>query len=233
MSSPVSYIAQDGIATISMDDGKVNALSNDMLDGLNATFDKAEAAGEVVILTGRPGMFSAGFDLSIIMHGPQKALALMEKGGAFSRRLLTFPTPVICAVSGHAMAMGSYLLLACDYCIGVDGDYKIGMNEVAIGMTMPQAGVDIAEARLAMPYVRRAVNNAEIFNPHSAMAAGFLHSVVTPEDLTTAAQAKAEQLRKLDMTAFAATKLKSVAPLLEILKRAVEADKQADIFKGT
>ena len=233
MSNPVSYTAQNGIATIAMDDGKVNALSNDMLDGLNAAFDKAEAAGEVVIFTGRPNMFSAGFDLSVIMQGPEKALALMEKGGAFSRRLLTFPTPVICAVSGHAMAMGSYLLLACDYCIGIDGDFKIGMNEVAIGMTMPQAGVDIAEARLAMPYVRRAVNNAEIFNPESALAAGFLHSVMPPKDLPTAAQAKAEQLRKLDMTAFAATKLKSVAPLLEILKRAIEADKQADIFKGS
>ena len=233
MTNPVSYTAQDGIVTISMDDGKVNALSNDMLNGLNAAFDKAETAGEVVIFIGRPGMFSAGFDLSIIMQGPEKALALMEKGGAFSRRLLTFPTPVICAVSGHAMAMGSYLLLACDYCIGSDGKFKIGMNEVAIGMTMPQAGVDIAADRLAAPYVRRAVNNAEIFNPESAMAAGFLHSVVMPEDLPAAAQAKAEQLRKLDMTAFAATKLKSVAPLLEILKRAIEADKQADIFKGS
>ncbi|MCF6221325.1 MAG: crotonase/enoyl-CoA hydratase family protein [Robiginitomaculum sp.] len=233
MTSLVTYSTKSGIATIAMDDGKVNALSNDMLDQLNAGFDKAEAAGEVVVFTGRQGMFCAGFDLNIMMQGPEKVLALMEKGGAFSRRLLTFPTPVICAVNGHAMAMGSYLLLACDYCIGVEGNFKIGMNEVAIGMTMPQAGVDIAEARLAAPYVRRAVNNAEIFTPKTALTAGFLHSLVTPNDLQAAAHSKAEQMRKLDMTAFAATKLKSVEPLLDILKHAVEADKQADIFKGT
>ena len=233
MENLVSYKSQDGIATITMDDGKVNALSDAMLDGLNAAFDKAEAAGDVVIFTGRAGMFCAGFDLRIVMQGPQKALALMQKGGTFSRRILTFPTPVICAVSGHAMAMGSYLLLASDYCIAIEGDFKIGMNEVAIGMTMPQAGVDIAEARLAAPYIRRAVNNAEIFDPKGALAAGFVHQLAAPQDLHKTAHAKAAYMRKLDMTAFAATKAKAVKPLLAILARAVEADKQADIFKGT
>ena len=233
MTNPVTYSSKDGIATISMDDGKVNALSNDMLDGLNAAFDKAEAAGEVVIFTGRTGMFCAGFDLSIMMQGPEKVLALMTKGGAFSQRILTFPTPAICAVSGHAMAMAALILLSSDYCIGIEGKIKTGMNEVAIGMTMPQAAVEIAKARLAPPYYRRAINNAEIFNPQTAMAAGFLHNFVAPEDLAASAQDKAEQMRKLDMVAFAATKLKSVQPLLDMLKRAHALDKQSDIFKGT
>ena len=232
-SSPVTYTAKDGIATITMDDGKVNALSNDMLDALNGAFDKAQAAGEVVILTGRTGMFCAGFDLSIMMQGPEKVLALMGKGGTFSRRILTFPTPVICAVSGHAMAMAALVLLSCDYCIGIEGEIKTGMNEVAIGMTMPQAGVEIARARLALPYYRRVINNAEILDPAAAMAAGFLHEVVAAEDLLTTAQAAAKQMRKLDMTAFAATKMKSVQPLLDKLKRANTLDKQANIFKGT
>jgi enoyl-CoA hydratase len=233
MSKPVTYSPKDGIATITMDDGKVNALSNDMLDGLNAAFDKAEAAGEVVIFTGREGMFCAGFDLTIMMQGPKKVLALMSKGGAFSRRILTFPTPVICAVSGHAMAMAALVLLSSDYCIGIEGEVKIGMNEVAIGMTMPQAGVEIASARLAQTYYRRVINNAEILDPQSAMAAGFLQKIVAPEDLLTTAQSIAEQMRKLDMTAFAATKMKSVMPLLDKLVRANVLDKQADIFKGT
>ena len=232
-SSPVTYISQDGIATITMDDGKVNALSNDMLDALNAAFDKAEAVGEVVIFTGRTGMFCAGFDLTIMMQGPEKVLALMTKGGAFSRRILTFPTPVICAVSGHAMAMAALVLLSSDYCIGIEGKVKTGMNEVAIGMTMPQAAVEIATARLAPPYYRRAINNAETFNPQTAMTAGFLHTIVAPENLMASAQDKAEQMRKLDMTAFAATKMKSVQPLLDNLKHANVLDKQSDIFKGT
>lgn len=233
MTNPVTYSSNGGIATITMDDGKVNALSNGMLDALNAAFDKAEAAGEVVIFTGRAGMFCAGFDLTIMMQGPEKVLALMTKGGAFSRRILTFPTPVICAVSGHAMAMAALILLSSDYCIGIEGNIKIGMNEVAIGMTMPQAGVEIARARLAPPYYRRAINNAETFDPQIAMAAGFLHKVVAPENLLTTAQNTAEQMRKLDMTAFAATKMKSVQPLLDNLKRANALDKQSDIFKGT
>ncbi len=233
MTNPVTYSSQDGIATITMDDGKVNALSDNMLDGLNAAFDKAEAAGEVVILTGRAGMFCAGFDLSVMMQGPEKVLALMNKGGAFSRRLLTFPTPVIGAVSGHAMAMAALVLLTSDYCIGIEGEVKIGMNEVAIGMTMPQAAVEIASAHLAPPYYRRAINNAEIFNPHSAITAGFLQEVVAPENLMASAQDKAEQMRKLDMTAFAATKMKSVQPLLDKLKYAIELDKKSNIFKGT
>ena len=233
MTNPVTYFSKDGIATITMDDGKVNALSNDMLDGLNAAFDKAEAADEVVIFTGREGMFCAGFDLSIMMQGPEKVLALMTKGGTFSRRILTFPTPVICAVSGHAMAMAALVLLSSDYCIGIEGEIKTGMNEVAIGMTMPQAGIEIASARLAPPYYRRVINNAEILDPQTAMAAGFLQKVVAAENLSTTAQSIAEQMRKLDMTAFAATKMKSVQPLLDKLKLAVAADRQSDIFKGT
>ena len=233
MTNSVTYTSTNDIATITMDDGKVNALSNDMLDELNAAFDKAEAAGEVVIFTGRTGMFCAGFDLSIMMQGQEKVLALLAKGGAFSRRILTFPTPVICAVSGHAMAMAALVLLSSDYCIGIEGKVKTGMNEVAIGMTMPQAGIEIASARLTAPYYRRVINNAEVLSPETALAAGFLHSIVAPEDLMTAAQDRAEQMRKLDMTAFSATKMKSVRLLLDKLQLAVEADKKSNIFQGT
>ena len=101
MEQLVSYKLEDGVATIAMDDGKANALSTAMWEQLGAAFDQAQEAGAIVILTGRQGVFSGGFDLKEMAQGPEQAIQLTARGSKMARRILSFPTPVIGVASGH------------------------------------------------------------------------------------------------------------------------------------
>jgi len=142
---------KDGVATIKMDDGKANVLSTQMLADLNEAFDKAESDDAIVVLTGRDGMFSGGFNLKEMQTGPHEAMILTSKGSKLARRILEFKRPVVLLATGHTIAMGAFLALACDYRVIVDGDYKIGLNETMIGMTMHNFGIELARYRLSKP----------------------------------------------------------------------------------
>jgi len=220
----VRYELNDGVATVTINNGKANALSHEVFRGLNGALDRAEQDKAVVVLTGQPGIFSGGYDLKEMQKGPQEAAALVHTGSCFARRLSAFPLPVIAACSGHAIAKGAFILLSVDYRIGVDGDFRLGLNEVAIGMTMHHAGIEIARHRLTPAHFQRAVINAEIYNPQGAVAAGFLDETVVADELMSRALAVAGQLRKLNMRAHRETKLKARAGYLELLDRAIEQD---------
>ena len=224
MTELVTYELNDGIATISLNNGKANALSHDMFEALNAALDRAEQDKAIVILTGQPGMFSGGYDLKEMQKGPKEAMALVKTGSTLTRRLSAFPLPVIGACSGHAIAKGAFVLLSVDYRIGVEGSFKLGLNEVAIGMTMHHAGIEIARHRMPAPYFYRSVVNAEIFNPEGAISAGFLDEVVAPEQLMERAKAVATQFKQLNMKAHKQTKLKVKADYLALLDRCIEQD---------
>ncbi len=224
MTELVTYELSDGIATITLNNGKANALSHEVFEGLNAALDQAEQDKAIVILTGQPGMFSGGYDLKEMQKGPKEAMALVKVGSTLTRRLSAFPRPVIAACSGHAIAKGAFILLSVDYRIGVEGSFKLGLNEVAIGMTMHHAGIEIARHRMPAPYFYRSVVNAEIFNPEGAIAAGFLDEAVAPEQLMERALAVATQMKQLNMTAHKQTKLKVKADYLALLDRCIEQD---------
>ncbi|MDP5072010.1 MAG: crotonase/enoyl-CoA hydratase family protein, partial [Congregibacter sp.] len=157
MTDLVTVREEDAYVLLSMDDGKANALSFAMFEALNAGLDAAEATGKVVIIAGRPGKFSAGFDLSVMAGGGEPMLDLLRQGAELSVRLLSFSAPVILAVSGHALAMGALLCLSADYRVGMKGVYKLGLNEVAIGMTLPWFGIELARARLEETQLNHAV----------------------------------------------------------------------------
>lgn len=215
---------QDKYTVIQMDDGKANALGFEMLAQLESALDQAEEAGKVVILCGRPGKFSAGFDLSVMSSGGDDVLNLLRSGANLSRRLLAFPAPVILAVSGHAIAMGGLLTLSADYRIGIHGAYKIGLNEVAIGMTLPYFGVELARERLAATHLASAVTLAKLYDSVAAVEAGFLDEVVSEEDLMPQAIATAETFAALDMVAFKNTKARTREALLGVLANAIEKE---------
>jgi len=202
----VSYLLDDGIATITMDDGKVNALSPAMQAELNSALDRAEADHAVVLLSGRDGVFSAGFDLRVIRGGGNDAGAMVHGGFDLAHRLLSFPTPVVVACTGHAIAMGLFLLLSGDYRVGASGPYKLMANEVAIGMTLPRAAIEILRQRVAPAQLNRAAILAEAFTPADAVEGGFVDQVVDPLEVLTTAREMALALSKLDMAAYTATK---------------------------
>ena len=220
----VTYRLRDSVATITMDDGKVNALSRSMLTELGAALDRAAADRAVVVLTGRPGVFSAGFDLPVLRAGGTAAAELLHAGFALAERMLAFPAPVLVACPGHAVAMGVFLLLSGDYRIGAGGPYKLTANEVAIGLTMPLAAVEICRQRLSPAYFNRAVVLAEVFGPQDAVAAGFLDRVVPPAELAEAAAATAVELTRLDRDAHAASKLRARQQALTALRDAIDRD---------
>ena len=227
MGTLVSYQFRDAIGTITMDDGKVNALSLAMLTDLNAAFDQAESDRAVVVLTGREGLFSAGFDLSTMRAGGPDASAMVRGGFELAVRMLSFPTPVVIACTGHAIAMGVFLLLSGDYRVGATGPYKITANEVAIGLTMPMAAVEIARQRLTPAHLDRALLLAEVFGPDDSVLAGFLDRVVPATELADAVRGIAAEFTKLNMHAHAASKLRARADLLKALEASIDADSAA------
>jgi enoyl-CoA hydratase len=178
MSELVTCQIENLVATITIQNCKVNAISHQVIDQLNLALDQAEQAQAIVVLTGQAGIFSAGYDLNVMNQSMAAAKALSEKGSILAIRMLSFPYPLIAACSGHAVAKGAFLLLAADYRIGVDGAFKIGLNEVAIGMPMHFGGVELARGRLAPVFFNRSVILSEMVSPQEAVTAGFLDKVV-------------------------------------------------------
>jgi enoyl-CoA hydratase len=225
MNDLVSYHLEEGIATLTLNNGKVNAISPDVIVALNAALDQARQDRAIVILTGQPGILSGGYDLKVMTSNAEAAIELVAQGSTLARRMLAHPFPIIVACPGHAVAKGAFLLLSADYRIGVEGPFSIGLNEVQIGMTMHHAGIELARDRLHKSAFHRAVINAEMFDPAGALAAGFLDKVVGVEHLHEAALQAAAQLKKLNMNAHGKTKLKVRKALLEALDAAIEQDR--------
>ena len=226
MSDLISYQLDDGIATLTLSNGKVNAISPDVIAAFNAALDRAEQDRAVVIITGQPGILSGGYDLKVMTSGPENAINLVAAGSTLARRMLSHPFPIIVACGGHAVAKGAFILLSSDYRIGVEGPFSIGLNEVQIGMTMHHVGIELAKDRLSKAAFQRSVINGEMFNPQTAIDAGFLDVVVAPEQLLPTAIAAAQQLKKINMKAHKNTKLKVRKALLETLDWAIEEDKK-------
>ncbi len=225
MDSILDYTLHDGTATLTMNDGKANVMSPRMLDALNAALDRAEADKAIVVLTGRPGMFSGGFDLSVFKAGdPRETLKMLTGGAHLARRLLAHPQPVVAAASGHAIAMGAFLLQCADVRVGLVQGATVQANEVLIGMTLPHFAIEICRQRLAPTHVHLVGATGLAYSGAEAVAAGLLDAVVAPDALSAATQAQVQRLKKADPKAFTATKLRLRAPVLDALTKAIEDD---------
>lgn len=231
-SKEVTYSLDGSVATIAMDDGQNNLISPTMLSQLNAALDRAERDQAVVVLTGRQDVFCAGFDLKILRSGIKDAFGMLCGGFELSARLLEFPTPVLIASTGHAIAMGAFLLLSGDDRVGALGDYKVVANEVAIGLTVPHSAIAICRQRLNPAHFVRAVTLSECFDPRSAVVAGFLDRAVEPDDLAATAAQLAADYSKLDLAAHRKTKLRLRKKLLKSIKRGLVLDRMEFVRLG-
>ena len=216
MSGPVSVSISDDIATLTMDDGKANALAPAMSAGLNAGLDEAEAKdARVVVIRGRPGVLCGGFDLKIIRGDDEAATAGMRDAGMkLLKRLYMLPAPLIIACTGHSVAAGGLLLLTGDTRIGVRGDFTIGLNETRIGLALPVTGLELARDRLEETAVTRAVIQAELYDPERAATVGYLDQAVDAGAFDLAIADAAEALSALDQAAYAETKRRLRQPTL-------------------
>jgi len=220
----LTYSHKDGVAIITLDDGKANALGTQTWAELNEALDMAKKEDAIVVITGRDGMMSGGFDLKEMGTGPHDALELTSIGSKFARRIMSYPRPVIMAAPGHTIAMGAFLALACDYSMIKAGSYKVGLNETLIGMTMHNFGIEMGRYHLANNYFNRCVINGEIFDPKGAMHAGFFDRVVPEEQWPMAIPMAGQMFGQLNPKAFRETKLRSRKEIFKILDQAIEDD---------
>ncbi len=223
---------RDGVLICHLDDGKANALSSPMIEAITAAIDEAEAANDVhaVVLHGREGKFSAGFDLSVMLGDDGPAItALVANGGELVRKIYAAGIPVVAACTGHALAAGALILLGCDVRIGSDRPCKIGLNEVAIGMTLPDWGLTLAAERLSKRHLQRVIPTARITDGAGAVDVGYLDEVVADSDVLEAAVAQAAEFAGLSAKAYAVTVQKMRGDTVAKMAGEIAADRAAGI----
>jgi enoyl-CoA hydratase len=222
MTDLVQFSLVGAVARLHFDDGKANVVSPTSLPALNAALDRAEKEAGALVLLGRDGRFSGGFDLKTMQAGADPARRLVAGGALLAARLAASPLPVVVGCGGHALAMGALLLLGADVRIGAEGDFKLGLNEVAIGLTLPDFAVELANERLSKRHLLRATTTAELYGPAAACDAGFLDRVVAAAQLEAEAMAEAARLAELPRHAFAGTKQALRGAMVERIRAGLE-----------
>ena len=202
----VTLKTEGDVSIIQMDDGKVNVFSPDMIQNFNDILDQVPTDKGAMLITGREGMFSAGFDLKVMMSSPENAAAMVKSGFELLMRVFTFPRPVVAACSGHAIALGAFLLCSCDHRIGCKGEFKIGANELRNNMIVPTPILELAKFRLIKSHKQRALLNAEMYSIEDAVAPGYLDEVTDHDQLFDLALAKAQDLATLAHPQYLQTK---------------------------
>lgn len=221
----VTYTLQNTVAVLRVDDGKANAFSFSLIDALHGAFDRAEKEAKAIAWIGRAERFSGGFDLGVMRGGDIGQVAkLVQAGGLLALRAYESRVPVVIGCTGHALAMGAVALLAADLRVGPLGDWKIGLNEVAIGLTLPTFATELAKARLSQRHLQRAQVLAEVYDGAGAVEAGFLDRAVPPADVESVAIADAARLAELHAGAHHATKLRVRRATIEVLRKSLEED---------
>jgi enoyl-CoA hydratase len=228
MTGMLTTTQHEAVRLITLDDAKANALGPETIAEFVDAITEAEsdAATLALVVAGRPGIFSGGFDLEVMRSGDRSAVvSLVCDGGELVRRVFGSSLPVVAACTGHAVAAGALVLLGCDVRIGADGPFSIGLNEVSIGMVLPDWAHSIARERLTRPSYQRAVYNARLTDPATAAAAGFLDEVVDPADVIDRALSEAAALATLDTAAYRGSIERFRAPVLETMDRQIAADR--------
>ena len=228
MTDAVQYELSDDVAVLRIDDGKVNALGPPVIGALNVGLDRAEKESKAVLIAGRPGRFSAGFDLGVLRSGDAGTAAeLVTSGARLAVRIARHPGPVVVACTGHALAMGAVLLVAADLRIGATGDFKIGFNEVAIGMTTPVFLMELARDRLSKRHFLRATVQAEIYAPETAVDG----RLPGPSDRARrpgwSSAAGGQRLAELPGPIFCATRARARASILDHIEATLREDMAA------
>jgi enoyl-CoA hydratase len=225
VTNPVTYTRSGPVSRIVMDDGKANVMSISMLEALHAAFDEADRDQTVVILTGHGQTFSAGFDLKVLAGGAASEVHHMLRSGAeLALRILSFPRPVVAACNGHAYPMGAFLILSADLRIAAEGSYKVGMNEVAIGLAVPGFGVEVARQRLTPAYFNRCLLTGELLAPAEALTAGFFDRIVPASELDMAADQAAVSLSQINLAAHSATKMRARSQAIQAIRAAIDTE---------
>lgn len=213
-----------GIATLVWDDGKVNAMDAEVFRALDDAFD-ACADDAAIVVVGRPGMFSAGLNTKVLAG--LDAAGLVDLLSAFGRTMLRIwlePRPVVAAATGHAIAGGTILAMACDHAVAADGDHRWGLTETTIGFPQPEWILALARGNVRTDRLDDLVLPGRTVGPREAVDVGFADEVAPPDRVLDVATARASALAALPRGVYAETKRRLRAPLARPALDGLEAD---------
>jgi enoyl-CoA hydratase len=235
MSDRVTYRLDKGVATISMDDGKLNVMSTAMLRDLDAALNRAEKDQAIILLRSAcKDVFSAGFDLKVFAaNDAECSLEMVKAGAELALRLMSYPRPTIGLMQGHAFPMGTFLLLACDVRIGARGKFRMGLNEVAIGISPPGFAIELARSRVHPAWLSRTVTLGEMFEPDDALVAGFLDRVVPGNEVEQTIDEVVAAARSLSAPAHALAKLRLRGGVIAAMREAIERELTLDAYQAS
>jgi enoyl-CoA hydratase len=223
MATAASVLLQeaDSVATIRIDDGKANALSEELLSELSDALDAAMARNRAALLIGRDGFLSAGFDLSVMRAGPDARRSLVLAGLELALKIFESPVPVIVCCTGHAIAAGTLLLLPSEHVIVADTPVKIGFNETAIGIELSPFVLELARYRL-LPSAYNQILRGSLCDAVAAQQAGYVDEVVSPDHLLSRSREVASHFAQLDPTSYRRTKEAMRSSTASALRTALE-----------
>lgn len=235
MTGLVHYELADGLARIIMDDGKANVMSPAMLEALHAAFERAAAEADVVQLSsGRPGVFSAGFDLKVFAaRNAETSVAMVRAGAELALKLFSFPRPIVSVCRGHAYPMGAFLLLGSDVRLGSDEGYRIGLNEVAIGIPVPSFALELARARLHPAWLNRTATTGEMYGSGDAVSAGFLDRIVACDELEKVTQDAVAALRRVHAPSHVTVKQRLRGGVWAAMRAAIDAELTLEAYRAS
>ncbi|NOJ49949.1 crotonase/enoyl-CoA hydratase family protein [Bradyrhizobium archetypum] len=226
MTQRVHYRVENRVAHIELDDGKVNVMSAAMLADIDSALDRTENEADIVVLRStRPEIFSAGFDLKVFASGDiAGSLAMVKAGAELALRLMLHPLPTIGVLEGHAYPMGTFLLLACDVRLGAHGPHRMGLNEVAIGISPPGFAIELARSRLHPTWLSRTAVLGEMYKPEDAVAAGFLDRIVPQAMIDKTLGDTIAALRAIHGPSHATAKKRLRRSTAEAMRAAIERE---------
>ena len=198
---------ENDISIIKLDDGKANAFSYDMLSQVNDLLKKVPRDSGALVITGREGLFSGGFDLKTLATGDmEKITKMVQLGYRLLLELFSFDRPIVAAVSGHSIALGLFVTCSADYRIAIDGKYVCQANEVRNNMDIPTQIMEIIRARVNKKYFYSAVYHSDAYSVQDSIEVGYIDEVVSEDQFMKRVMEKAKELATLPHPFYANTK---------------------------
>jgi len=227
----VTLEIRDEIAVLTLDRPKANAFSPDLVTELSAALEAQAAARGIVLASSSPGIFSAGWDLPLIVDFDRKAME--EFVGAYCdlvRQLFVMGPPVVAALPGHAIAGGLIVAMAADERIAAQGKGKFGLSEVVLGVSVPQCLMEPFRHVVGPRAMERLAATGENVGVEQALAVGLVDRAVAAEELLDRAVERARFLAGLSGAAYAAIKLRSRAAAIARFDQARDHDPFLDFW---
>ena len=224
MTDQLATLTTEGdVSIITLDDGKANVFSSAMSSTINQLLDEVPNDKGALLITGRQGLLSGGFDLKTMTGGEAKDIIEMTVNGfKLLARIYGFSRPVVVASSGHAIALGAFLLCCADYRIGAKGKYLVQANEHRNNMSIPIPILEISKSRISKRHWHRAILNAEAYPIDQSVEAGYLDEVVDEGDLMKRAMEVATDLATLGHPHYQMTKDLDQKDILERINAGIE-----------